>query len=58
MKHAVIEPSDVAGSTALHSLEFLFCGLCVYGSQTHVAYSRDGLITAWLARVLIISEEL
>ena len=26
----VIAPSDIAGSTALHRLEFLFCGLCVW----------------------------
>ena len=25
----MIASSDVAGSTELHSLEFLFCGLCV-----------------------------
>ena len=27
---AVIAPSDIAGSTALHRLEFLFCDLCVW----------------------------
>ena len=26
----VIAPSDEAGSTTLHRLEFLFCGLCVW----------------------------
>ena len=25
----VVAPSDIAGSTALHRLEFLFCSLCV-----------------------------
>ena len=54
----VIAPSDVAGSTALHRLEFLFCDLCVCGFQTQVAYSRDGLTMAWYARVLTNSEEL
>ena len=46
----VIAPSDVAGSTALHRLEFL---ICVCGSQTQVAYSRDGLTMAWYARVYV-----
>ena len=26
----VIAPSDVAGSTAMHRLEFLYCDLCVW----------------------------
>ena len=54
----VIAPSDVAGSTALHRLEFLFCGVCVCGSQRQEAYSKDGLTMAWYARVLTNLEEL
>ena len=53
----VIAPSDVAGSTALHRLRFCFA-ICVCGSQTQVAYSRDGLTMAWYARVMTNSEEL
>ena len=55
----VIAPSDVAGSMALHSLEFLFCGLCVWiPNADPAAYSRDGLTMAWYAQVLTNSEEL
>ena len=42
---------------ALHSLESVFCDLCVWIPNA-VAYSRDGLTMAWYARVLTISEEL
>ena len=54
----VIASSDVAGSTALPRLEFLFSGLCVCGSDpkrrwhTGRPYSRDGLNMVWYALVL------
>ena len=50
----VIAPSDVACSTPRVSvLRFV----CVCGSQTQLAYSRDGLTMACYARVLTNSEE-
>ena len=52
----MIAPSDVAGSSALHRLEFLFCDLCVWITNAGGAYSRVGLAMAWYARVLTNSE--
>ena len=37
----VIAPSDVAGSTALHRLEFLFCDLCVW------VPNAGGILEGW-----------
>ena len=53
----VIAPSDVASSTALRASNFCFA-VCVRGSQTQVAYSRDDLTMSWYARVLTNSEDL
>ena len=43
----VIAPSDVASSTALHRLEFLFCGLCVWipnAGGIHEGWPDYGLV--------------
>ena len=37
----MIAPSDVAGSTALHRLEFLFCDLCVW------VPNAGGILEGW-----------
>ena len=44
----VIAPSDVAGSTALHRLEFLFCGLCVW------IPNAGGILEGWLDYCLFV----
>ena len=36
----VIAPSDVAGSTALHCLKFLFCDLCVWVPNADLWHTR------------------
>ena len=43
----VVAPSDIAGSTALHRLEFLFCSLCVWIPNVSAVSPRllRGIIT-------------